>query len=58
MKFNAAINGVDLDKNEKKESLMFPHPDTFKNMSKDEKVEKTKQQLAKHKTMLPKQMRL
>ena len=59
MKFNAAIHGVDLGKDDKKtQNVMFPHPDTFKDMSDEEKQKKTKEQIAMHKMMLPKKMRM
>jgi len=38
--------------------MMFPHPDTFKDMSKEERKEKTEKQMAAHKTALPEKMRL
>ncbi len=59
MKFNAAIQGVDLeDDNKKAQNIMFPHPDTFRNMSDEEKKKKTKEQMAIHKMMLPQKMRM
>ena len=57
MKFQAAIHGIDLDK-DKKEKVMFPHPDTFKDLSDEEKKKKTEQQMMMHKMMLPKNTRL
>jgi len=60
IKFQAAIHGIDLDKDKKSkgEKLMFPHPDTFKNMSKEERKKKTDLQLRIHKSMLQKQLRM
>lgn len=59
MKFNAAIHGIDLDKETKKaKSVMFPHPDTFKNLSDEEKQKKTEEMMQAHRIMLPKQMRM
>lgn len=59
MKFNAALQGIDLDKEKKKEkAVMFPHPDTFKDLSDEEKQKKTEEMMQTHKAMLPKQMRI
>ena len=56
MKFQAMIHGIDLDK-EKKEKLMFPHPDTFRDLPEEERKEKTEKQLAAYRDMLAKRMR-
>lgn len=67
MKFDAAIHGVDLDKNRKdgKEKVLdnvstfkFPHPDEIQGMSEEEKEANTKKQMEFHKASLPKQMRM
>ena len=67
MKFDAAIHGVDLDKDSKdgKEKVsenaltfMFPHPDEMQGMSEEEKEANTKKQMEFHKASLPKQMRM
>ena len=61
MKFNAALQGVDLDKESKKKKghdTMFPHPDNFEDLSEDEKQKEAEKMMASHKVMVPKQLRM
>ena len=61
MKFNAALQGIDLEKNSKKkkeQNMMFPHPDAFEDLSEEEKQKETEKRMGMHKMTVSKQLRL
>jgi hypothetical protein len=61
MKFNAALQGVDLGKASKKkkeQNMMFPHPDAFEDLSEEEKQKETEKRMAMHRMTVSKQLRL
>ena len=61
MKFQAALQGVDLNKkseNKKQQNMMFQHPDNFKDLSEEEKQKEAEKQIAAHKAMMSQQLRI
>jgi len=63
MKFDAAIQGIDLDKDKKKKEnnslgMMFPHPEDISDLTEKQRNDNAEKQIRFHKSTLPNQMGL